>query len=112
MADDNDEDVDDAEELDFLSKGIRKMITEENIQEHEEFNKSQDGYSWYLDRKVGDDGYFKNPDFDQNAYDTVELFKQTVSKIPEDFLKDLFGDHCMVTVHRDGRIEVEEYDHD
>lgn len=35
-----------------------------------------------------------------------------ISTIPDDFMKDLFGDHCLVTVYKNGNIEVEEYDHD
>jgi hypothetical protein len=108
----NGEDVEDSDENTFLSKGVYDTITEENIQEHKSFNKTDDGYSWYADKKVGETGYFKNPDFDQNAYDTVESFKDTISSIPDELLKDLFGDHCKITIFRDGKIEVEEYSHD
>lgn len=27
-------------------------------------------------------------------------------------LKDLFGDHAQVNIHKDGRVEVDEYEHD
>jgi len=44
--------------------------------------------------------------------DLLSKFKEILRSIPEDFYEDLFGDHVMVTVYKDGRIEVEEYDHD
>lgn len=34
------------------------------------------------------------------------------NSIPEEFYLDLFGDHVRVTCHSDGRIEVEDYEHD
>ena len=51
---------------------------------------------------------------DDNVVDenVVEQFQSVLSSVPDDFYRDLFGDHVLVTVHRDGRIEVEEYDHD
>ena len=39
-------------------------------------------------------------------------FKELLETIPTEFYEDLFGDHAQVTVYKDGRIEVEEYDHD
>lgn len=38
--------------------------------------------------------------------------EEIMSTVGEDLLKDLFEDHSQVTVHRDGRIEREEYSHD
>lgn len=42
----------------------------------------------------------------------IEEFKSLLDTIPNDFYEDLFGDHVQVTIHKDGRIDVEEYDHD
>jgi len=48
----------------------------------------------------------------------LELFKilieveEVIKSIPEDFMKDLFGDHVEVTVNSSGNIETEQYEHD
>ena len=99
------------EDVDFLNKGVHEKITEENVEEHKRFNSTEYGYKWYADRPIGETGYFKNPNFDEQAYKTVEEFKNALSGIPDDFLRDLFGDHCKVTVNRNGSINIEEYYH-
>lgn len=74
----------------------------------------------------GDECVFsvQNDDLNMNgeyAYDleltkeqsaALEEFSQILQSVPEDFYKDLFGDHVQVTVHADGKIDVEEYEHD
>lgn len=35
-----------------------------------------------------------------------------LSEIPDEFYKDLFGDHVEVTIFKDGTIDVSEYNHD
>jgi hypothetical protein len=35
-----------------------------------------------------------------------------LQSVPDEFYKDLFGDHMEITVNRDGTIEKEEYEHD
>ena len=41
-----------------------------------------------------------------------ELFEDIPNVFDEDTLRELFGDHAQVTIHRDGRVEVTECDHD
>lgn len=41
-----------------------------------------------------------------------EDFATILLEIPEEFYKDLFGDHVEVTVNRDGTIQTDEYQHD
>jgi hypothetical protein len=41
-----------------------------------------------------------------------EELAEILQSVPEEFYKDLFGDHVEVTVNRDGSIEKEEYSHD
>lgn len=56
-------------------------------------------------------------DIDANK-DQLELVKILVDasnllySIPEDFMKDLFGNHVEVTIKSDGTIETEGYEHD
>lgn len=107
------EDDDEEEQSDnSQSKVIYLPITEDNISEHRAFNLSAAGYKWYADKGIGEQGVFKNPNYDQKLIDGIEEFKKLLSSIPEDFLKDLFGDHMQITLLSDGTIETEEYEHD
>ena len=59
-------------------------------------------------------GYHKEPRKGYRA-DLSEMDKQLTSFIqglPEEFMKSAFGDHAAITVHRGGKVEVDEYDHD
>lgn len=48
--------------------------------------------------------------------DEVKAFADSATEalymLPEEFLKELFGNHVSITVYRDGRIVSEECDHD
>jgi hypothetical protein len=103
------------ENIDYLkwtNPGTYGTITEENLQLHNEFNASPNGHSWYIGRKVGENGYFPNPDFDEKEFKIVEEFSEILDMIPEEFLRELFGDHVEVTLHRNGTIETTRYDHE
>lgn len=65
---------------------------------------------YYL--KNGEYSEDKTDDWDIELFNIVEEFKKLIQSIDDEFLKDLFGDHVLVTVHDDGRIETEEYEHD
>lgn len=65
-----------------------------------------------FDTNYGDD-YTENPVTTQEEVTTASEVLRTFFKIFEDEdLKDAFGDHCEITVNRDGTIDVEEYEHD
>lgn len=53
-----------------------------------------------------------NPNLDQFEHDLLNDIHTVLNQITEDFYKDLFGDHCQVTIYKDGRIQVDEYEHD
>lgn len=53
-----------------------------------------------------------NPNFDSDEYRILCQINKILNDIPEDFYKDLFGDHRQVTIYKDGRIQVDEWDHD
>jgi hypothetical protein len=53
-----------------------------------------------------------NPNYDANEAEIFEQIKKILKAIPDEFYKELFGDHVEVTVNRDGTIETEEYEHD
>lgn len=42
----------------------------------------------------------------------IDALIKTLALIGDDFYKSLFGDHVEVIVYRDGKILIEEYDHD
>jgi hypothetical protein len=74
-------------------------------------------YDWkYKYHLRGDKEYANlltdNPNIDLVECQLVDDFTKVIEGIPVDFLKDLFGDHCLVTIHRDGSIDVTEYEHD
>lgn len=74
-----------------------------DIEDEDNFFKEHLGYG---------DSRRVNPNYDPNEAKILEDFQLLLQEIPEDFYEDLFGDHAQVTMHKDGRIEVEEYDHE
>jgi hypothetical protein len=76
-----------------------------------------DWYDWRVRYHLrGDKDYVNlltdNPNIDVELHKTIDEFKDVINSIPEDFLQELFGDHALVTIHRNGNVGVEEYDHD
>lgn len=76
-----------------------------------------DWYDWKIEYYLrGDEKYanllIENPELDVELYKVVEEFISVIESIPGEFLKDLFGDHAQVTIHKDGRVEVDHYSHD
>jgi len=99
------------DDLDILNEGKYVIITEEN-EDEVRAHVSYKGYHWLLKHTIGQSGYIKNKDFDSELFNLVEEFKSALSEIDSEFLKELFGDHVKVTVHDNGTIETEEYEHD
>lgn len=58
------------------------------------------------------DKWIVNTDLDKHEFNILNQVEEVLRSIPDDFYKDLFGDHVKVTVFKDGRIETEEYEHD
>lgn len=83
------------------------------------------GCSLYALRKYGTDEYAswiakypedtikeESKESDLALYACLKEFEEILESIDDEFYKDLFGDHVEVTVHSNGVIETEEYDHD
>lgn len=79
-----------------------------------------DDHEWY-DWRIkyylkGDKEYSEllkeNPNLDIEAYNVVNEFINVIYLIPKEILMDLFGDHVKVTIHKNGNIEVDSYEHD
>lgn len=52
-----------------------------------------------------------NPNYDKECGDFIKNVQNAVSQIPEEMMKDMFGDHVQVSFTRAG-FEVEDYEHD
>ena len=67
----------------------------------------------FLDEQIGPyNDRRPNPTYNAEESAIYDDFCSLLHSIPDEFYRDLFGDHALITIHRDGRIEVEEYDHD
>jgi hypothetical protein len=55
-------------------------------------------------------------DYDDDGYESMKSiqkqFRTVLEELPDQFYLDLFGDHAQITIYADGRIVVDEYDHD
>jgi len=74
--------------------------------------KNDGSYEKWLDKYPEDK---IDPIKHKNQLDLIKILNEVsevLKSIPEDFMKDLFGDHVEVTVKSDGTIETEEYKHD
>ena len=70
------------------------------------------GYRIHRKKKIGDYGYRKNIEYSKYEDDILKNIKKIMSQIPEDFYRDLFGDHARVTISKEGTLTVNEYEHD
>ncbi len=81
-----------------------------------EYDSNIEWYDWKVNYYLKEDRYKtdieENSAIDINACDAFLEFRELIESIQDDILKDLFGDHALVTVKRDGTVEVEEYEHD
>jgi hypothetical protein len=74
-----------------------------------------DSLDWRIEYFLKKDGRYaehKTDEWDIELFKIVEEFKDVINSIDDEFLKDLFGDHVLVTVHSDGSVTISEYDHD
>lgn len=75
----------------------------------EDFNGEDDFFNethGWGQNKVG------NPFYIKEEAEVFQQIKEILKSIPDEFYRNLFGDHVTVTVKSDGTIETEEYDHD
>jgi len=106
------EDYDDDEvKISINMHSYKKLETSEDVRINEELAEKV-GYNWYKGRSIGQDGLYYDPKYDADAARVVEEIQSILETIPEEFFKDMFGDHCKVTLYANGTVEVEEYDHD
>lgn len=73
-----------------------------------------DSLDWRIEYFLKDGRYAerKTDEWDIELFKIVEEFKDVINYIDDEFLKDLFGDHVLVTVHSDGSVTTSRYDHD
>lgn len=79
------------------------------------------GFEFYSDEfeNLGLKEYYWNgntkeshPKYNPQEYLILESIAEVLTSIPDEFYKDLFGDHVKVTIYKDGKIEVDTYEHD
>jgi hypothetical protein len=109
--DDLDNQEDESKTIDIVLHLDKTLENEEDVRINNEVADKM-GYTWYKTRNIGEKGLCYNPNYDAITGEAVAQIKEILSLIPEDFYKDLFGDHCKITVHSDGVLKEEEYDHD
>jgi len=51
-------------------------------------------------------------DFQQEEDDMISKIGKIVEEIPEEFFKDVFGDHILLTIYKDGDFSTRHYSHD
>lgn len=71
-----------------------------------------DWYDWRVKYEKYHAELTKKGDTNFEECKIIEEFESLLRTIPDDFYEELFGDHVKVTIHKDGRIDVEEYEHD
>ncbi|ANF51743.1 hypothetical protein A0O34_15060 [Chryseobacterium glaciei] len=66
----------------------------------------------FFNKEIWDGGTKLNPNYIESEGNIIEEFQKALSEIPEEFYKELFGDHIKVIIERSGEIKTEEYNHD
>jgi hypothetical protein len=99
-------------ECGFLNPEVYKTLESEADKIENNKVASLTDRSWYNGKKIGEKGLAFNPEFDESEFKIFSEVKKVLQSVPEDFFKDLFGDHVKVTISKDGTIETDEYDHD
>lgn len=67
----------------------------------------------HLNSKVGEYGYVDNKD--ENLHPSSSfcfILFSVINMIPSEILREVIGDHIEVTLHKDGTITTENYEHD
>jgi hypothetical protein len=64
---------------------------------------------------VNDEDYYDRDEiegWDESEEAIIKEIKTVLGNIPEDFFRELFGDHAQITLKKNGEIVVTEYDHE
>lgn len=77
----------------------------------DEYDGNEKDIEFIRERIWNGSNWVKNPEIDKHEFDLLKQIENVLKSVPDDFYKDLFGDHVRVTIHKDGRIETEEYEH-
>lgn len=72
----------------------------------------EDNPASILTKRVYNQGYKPNPNYDAIEGKILENIKNVLTEVPDDFYKDLFGDHAYITINKSGEIKVDGYDHE
>ena len=95
----------DGDECTFRANTNYLIINGEDL---DDFDNKED----FFNKEIWDNGTKINPNYIENEGNVIKEFKEILSEIPEEFYKELFGDHITVIIERSGEIMTEEYEHD
>ncbi len=56
--------------------------------------------------------YYEELDLSDEDEKNLKDISAILDKIPDETYRDVFGNHVLITVHKDGRLEVSDYDHE
>jgi hypothetical protein len=102
---------DDDTEVSIKIHAYKQLLTEEDVHINKEVaNKC--GLHWYASKGIGERGLCYNEKYDADVANAVKEISEILTSIPEELMKDLFGDHALVTIDASGTIDVEGYEHD
>lgn len=48
----------------------------------------------------------------QTLSEAIDKAQALIHKIPDNILQDAIGDHIQVTIHRSGKMDIQDYEHD
>lgn len=82
-----------------------------DIEVNGEYKGDIDWFDWKVNSEYYPD-HKPDSSVDVSACNVVREMEEALDSVPEEFYQDLFGDHAKITVHRNGEIVVEEYEHD
>lgn len=91
------------------------LTSEKELEDFLKFANTEEGKAYKSSAEravVGSYGYKLNPHYNKKEVEILSEFSNIIHSIPEEFLRSLFGDHVRVTIHRDGKVETDTYEHD
>lgn len=106
----------DGSAIDDVEWAIPYIFEKLNTQEEIEISRSLtikyklDG-NYSSNKIIGQYGLKPNPNYDEHDGAIVNDVQDTLDEIPTDTLKELFGDHVEITLHTNGEVTTQEYEH-
>ncbi len=92
---------------------LQKITSNEELEKTKELGlKYYPNSPYYNNPEIGKSGLTEDETYNKEEGDIYNSFRQVLNDVPDEIYKDLFGDHVEITIHKDGKIEVETCEHD